>query len=257
MKRLFSLLCVAGLVGSALLFGSPSAFAMNVANDEPAKTEPVKKDAPKAPAEGETKKDADKSPADAKETEPKKEETVPAEAKLYYVKIATSKGDIVVELNNERAPISTKNFLSYVDKKHYEGTIFHRVIPGFMIQGGGMSADMKERGTDKPIKNESSNGLSNARGSIAMARTSALDSATSQFFINVVDNRPLDAGQYAVFGKVVAGMDVVDQIVAVPTTNKLPHQNVPKDPITINTVTRLTDAEAAALTKKAEEPAKK
>ena len=137
------------------------------------------------------------------------------------VRISTSKGDIVVELNVEKAPVTCANFLQYVQDKFYDGTIFHRVIKGFMIQGGGMTADMQQKAVRPPIVNESKNGLKNDRGTIAMARTNAPDSATSQFFINHVNNGPLNYGVqgagYAVFGKVVEGMDVVDKIATVPT----------------------------------------
>ena len=128
------------------------------------------------------------------------------------VEMETSKGTIKIELNEEKAPISVKNFLAYVKDKHYDGLTFHRVIENFMVQGGGYDADQKQRKTKDQIKNESGNGLLNVRGSLAMARTNVLDSATSQFFINVVDNPFLDKGQYAVFGRVTEGMEVVDKI---------------------------------------------
>jgi peptidyl-prolyl cis-trans isomerase A (cyclophilin A) len=135
----------------------------------------------------------------------------------------TTKGKIVVKLDAEKAPISTKNMLDYVDAKFYDGTIFHRVIPGFMVQGGGFTKDLSEKSTKAPIKNEAGNGLSNKRGTLAMARTGVVDSATAQFFINVVDNNRLDHKSnnpnefgYAVFGEVVEGMDVVDAIVNTP-----------------------------------------
>jgi cyclophilin family peptidyl-prolyl cis-trans isomerase len=138
------------------------------------------------------------------------------DAKNPRVVIDTSLGKITIELNAEKAPITVKNFLQYVDDKHYDGTIFHRVIADFMIQGGGFDQDMKENKTREPIKNEADNGLSNARGTIAMARTPDPDSATAQFFINTVDNKRLDKSDdsagYAVFGKVTTGMDVVDKI---------------------------------------------
>lgn len=159
------------------------------------------------------------------------------------VVMQTSMGDITFELNDEKAPISTENFLNYVDKDHYEGLVFHRVIPGFMIQGGGMDAEMRERNTGNPIKNESMNGLSNIRGSIAMARTQAPDSATAQFYINTVDNLGLDGRTnrpgYAVFGKVIEGMEVVDRISAVQTGNVSYYRNVPREPITILSVERI------------------
>lgn len=156
--------------------------------------------------------------------------------------ISTSLGDIKVKLNAEKAPISTENFLKYVEKKHYEGTTFHRVIKTFMIQGGGHLPDMTEKTTElAPIKNEAKNGLSNLRGTIAMARTNDVDSATSQFFINVVDNQKLDHVDnnrygYAVFGEVVSGMDVVDKIRDVSTTTKGDYANVPEKPVMIKSV---------------------
>lgn len=152
------------------------------------------------------------------------------------VRISTSKGDIVVELNQEKAPVSVANFLKYVNENFYDGTIFHRVIKGFMIQGGGMTADMRQKQTNPPIVNEAKNGLKNDRGTIAMARTSDPDSATSQFFINHADNDFLnygvrDAG-YAVFGKVVEGMDVVDAIANVKTRPG----DVPAETVVINSI---------------------
>ena len=152
------------------------------------------------------------------------------------VRLATSMGDVVLELDKEKAPKSVDNFVEYVKAGHYDGTVFHRVIQTFMIQGGGMKPDMSEKPTRPPIPLEAGNGLSNLRGTVAMARTSMPNSATSQFFINVVDNQRLDAagGGYAVFGKVTEGMDVVDKIKSVTTGNKGPHQNVPVQPILIN-----------------------
>ena len=160
------------------------------------------------------------------------------------VKLATSMGDIVVELNPDKAPKSVANFLQYVREKHYDGTIFHRVIDGFMIQGGGFTADMVQKPMRAPIPLEAANGLKNDKYTLAMARTSAPDSATAQFFINVKDNAMLNAPQpdghgYAVFGKVVEGQDVVDKIKAVATGNKGPYQNVPNTPITIQSATVL------------------
>jgi cyclophilin family peptidyl-prolyl cis-trans isomerase len=149
------------------------------------------------------------------------------------VKLETSMGDIVIELDRQTAPITVRNFLGYVESGFYDGTIFHRVMPGFMIQGGGLTKQMVEKKTRKPIISEAKNGLSNMRGTIAMARTSDPDSATSQFFINHRDNAFLDyiddnkAG-YAVFGKVIKGMDVVDAIAAVKTTIKSATMNNPK-----------------------------
>ncbi len=155
------------------------------------------------------------------------------------VKLSTSLGDIVVELDREKAPKTVDNFLQYVKAGHYDGTIFHRVIENFMIQGGGMMPDMSEKATRAPIPLESRSGLTNVRGTLAMARTMVPDSATAQFFINVKDNPFLDQANardgngYAVFGKVVAGMDVVDKIKAVPVADKGGHQNVPKAPVII------------------------
>jgi len=158
------------------------------------------------------------------------------------VKLTTSMGDIVVQLNPEKAPKTVANFLQYVREKHYDGTIFHRVIDGFMIQGGGFTADMVQKPMRAPIPLEASNGLKNDKYTIAMARTSAPDSATAQFFINVNDNAMLNAPQpdghgYAVFGKVVEGQEVVDKIKAVAVSNKGPYQNVPNTPVTINSAT--------------------
>jgi len=155
------------------------------------------------------------------------------------VKLATTMGDIVVELDSAKAPRSTANFLQYVKDGHYNGTVFHRVIDNFMIQGGGMTAELAQKPTRAPIPLESRNGLDNVRGTLAMARTADPNSATSQFFINVKDNPFLNAANsrdgsgYAVFGKVVAGMDVVDKIRLVPTTTRGPHQNVPAEPVVI------------------------
>jgi peptidyl-prolyl cis-trans isomerase A (cyclophilin A) len=155
------------------------------------------------------------------------------------VKLATSMGDIVMELDAAKAPKSVDNFVQYVKAGHYDGTVFHRVIDNFMIQGGGMTPDMKQKATRAPIPLESRNGLNNVRGSVAMARTSDPGSATAQFFISVKDNAFLDAANspdgngYAVFGKVVAGMDVVDKIRAVPTGAN----NVPVQPVIIKTAT--------------------
>lgn len=161
--------------------------------------------------------------------------------KAPTVKMTTSMGVIVIELNPDKAPITVANFLAYVKSGHYNGTIFHRVIPNFMIQGGGFSPEMREKPTQAPIKNEASNGLKNLRGTIAMARLPNPDSATSQFFINHSGNAPLDyAGPgregYAVFGKVLSGMDVVDKIAGVQTTQVGPHRNVPATPVVIETV---------------------
>jgi peptidyl-prolyl cis-trans isomerase A (cyclophilin A) len=150
----------------------------------------------------------------------------------------TTLGNFEVELFDKEAPISAQNFQEYVDEGFFDGMLFHRVIPGFMVQGGGFAPGMKQKKTRAPIKNEASNGLKNQRGTLAMARTNVVDSATAQFFINLVDNAFLDhAGPanygYAVFGKVTSGMDVVDQIAKVATTNRSGHQNVPATDVVI------------------------
>ncbi|WP_410013251.1 peptidylprolyl isomerase A [Sodalis sp. C49] len=154
-----------------------------------------------------------------------------------HVLLTTSAGNIELALDNQKAPVAVKNFVDYVNSGFYNNTIFHRVIPGFMVQGGGFNQDLTQKTTQAPIKNEADNGLRNLRGAVAMARTNDKDSATSQFFINVADNAFLDHGQrdfgYAVFGKVVKGMDVADKIAQVPTKNVGPYQNVPVKPVTI------------------------
>ena len=154
--------------------------------------------------------------------------------------VFTSMGDIKIELYKDKAPITVENFLSYVSDKFYDGTIFHRVIPGFMIQGGGFTSDMNQKPAKPPIKNEADNGLRNERGTIAMARTNVVDSATSQFFINQVDNDFLNNGGgdfgYAVFGKVVEGMDVVDKISAVKTGSKGMNRDVPLETVVVESV---------------------
>jgi cyclophilin family peptidyl-prolyl cis-trans isomerase len=166
------------------------------------------------------------------------------EEKNPVVTIETSMGTIKVELNAEKAPITVKNFLGYVDDKFYDGVIFHRVIPNFMIQGGGMLPGMKEKGTKLPIKNEGGNGLDNERGTLAMARTGVPDSATAQFFINLKANTFLDRANsqdgvgYAVFGKVIDGMDVVDKIAGVSTGKRGPHGDVPIDDVVIKSIRR-------------------
>ncbi len=168
--------------------------------------------------------------------------STPALAANPVVVMETSMGTIKIELFADKAPVTVKNFLGYVADKHYDGLLFHRVIPNFMIQGGGMKPGMIETRTKAAIKNESSNGESNARGTIAMARTDAPNSATAQFFINVVDNSKLDKARYqdgvgyCVFGKVIEGMDVVDKIRNVRTTTKGRHDDVPVEDVTIKSV---------------------
>lgn len=161
------------------------------------------------------------------------------------VVMETSLGDVEIELEDAKAPVTVKNFLSYVDESFYDGTVFHRVIPNFMVQGGGFTAAMEQKPTKKPIKNEADNGLKNLRGTIAMARTMIVDSATAQFFINSVDNGFLDFKApnprgygYAVFGTVISGMDVIDKISAVETTFKGGMQDVPRTPVVIKTIRR-------------------
>ena len=162
---------------------------------------------------------------------------------MKKVTMETSMGTITLELDDAKAPETVANFVQYATDGHYNGTIFHRVIDGFMIQGGGFTKDMNQKETREPIRNEAMNGLKNFRGTIAMARTMVVDSATSQFFINLVDNSFLDFQNptpqgfgYAVFGKVVDGMDVVDQIAKVKTGFAGPHQNVPEEAIVIKKV---------------------
>ncbi|MGF6555108.1 peptidyl-prolyl cis-trans isomerase A (cyclophilin A) [Pseudomonas sp. S30_BP2TU TE3576] len=160
--------------------------------------------------------------------------------KAPHVLLDTSNGPVEIELDPVKAPISTKNFLQYVDSGFYNNTIFHRVIPGFMVQGGGFTQQMQQKETKTPIKNESKNGLHNVRGTLSMARTSDPDSATSQFFINVKDNDFLDQGDgYAVFGKVVKGMENVDIIVNSPTTVRGGMKDVPADPVFIKSAKRI------------------
>ena len=163
---------------------------------------------------------------------------------VHNVVLETSHGAITLELDEDKAPATVKNFLGYVDDKFYDGTVFHRVIPDFMIQGGGFAPGLRQKTTKATIKNESANGLLNKRGTLAMARTSAPDSATAQFFINVKDNSFLDKANaqdkvgYCVFGKVVEGLDVVDKIKAVPTGRRGMHENVPLQDVTIQSVRR-------------------
>ena len=167
--------------------------------------------------------------------------SVAALAANPLVEIQTNQGKIVAELYADKAPKSTANFVQYANDGFYDGTVFHRVIDGFMIQGGGFTQDMTQKATRAPIENEAKNGLKNTVGTLAMARTNAPHSATAQFFINLVDNAPLDYPSfdgwgYAVFGKVTQGMDVVQKIAKVQTGNKGPHQNVPMQPVVIQSV---------------------
>ena len=162
------------------------------------------------------------------------------------VKMSTSLGDIDIEMLPEDAPITVENFLAYVDAGHFDGLVFHRVIPNFVIQGGGFTPDMQQRDTRAPIKNEADNGLKNLRGTLSMARTNVVDSATSQFFVNLVDNAFLDHSAktdqgwgYAVFARVIDGMDVVDEIAAVKTGNVGPYGDVPVEPVVIEKAERV------------------
>jgi peptidyl-prolyl cis-trans isomerase A (cyclophilin A) len=174
------------------------------------------------------------------------------------VVLETSLGRIKIGLYDDKSPVSTENFLKYVRKGQYNGTLFHRVMPNFMIPGGGMTQDMNEKPTDPPIRNEARNGVRTSRGTVAMARTNAPDSATAQFFINVRDNPSLDYGirgaGYAVFGEVIEGMDVVDKITGVATTTKGIYQNVPVTPIVLKRAREAGGAAAPAATNPA--PAK-
>jgi cyclophilin family peptidyl-prolyl cis-trans isomerase len=167
------------------------------------------------------------------------------QGKNPVVEMDTSEGKIKIELFADKSPVTVKNFLKYVDDKHYDGTIFHRVISDFMIQGGGFAPGMKEKRTRAPIKNESANGVANKRGTLAMARTGIPDSATSQFFINVKDNAFLDKANardkvgYAVFGRVIEGLDVVDRIRKVETADRGGHESVPVRDVAIKSVRRV------------------
>ena len=162
------------------------------------------------------------------------------------IRFETTHGDFTVELDEKSAPISAKNFLRYVDEGYFDGTIFHRVIPGFMIQGGGFTADMEHKAGREPIRNEADNGLKNLRGSLAMARTNDLHSATSQFFINLVDNDFLNnrTGNfgYAVFGRVVEGIEVIDKIAKLKTGRRGGHDDVPAESVVINSARRSSAA---------------
>jgi peptidyl-prolyl cis-trans isomerase A (cyclophilin A) len=182
------------------------------------------------PVRAQAQGDAAADPSAAKEAAP-------------MVELQTSEGAIRIALESDEAPVTVKNFLAYVDAGFYDGTIFHRVIPGFMVQGGGFTPGMEQKDTRAPIRNEADNGLKNLRGTLAMARTQAKDSATAQFFINLSDNAFLDHGArdfgYAVFGRVVDGMDVVDRIAEVETGRKGMHADVPVEPVVIESARRV------------------
>jgi peptidyl-prolyl cis-trans isomerase B (cyclophilin B) len=205
-----------------------SVFAMSAASAQVPATSTTAKPAP-------AKTDAKKSPTKAKNNSCK-----PEKGMTVKVKLTTSMGDMTLELNEEKAPISSANFIKYVQAGHYDGTIFHRVISNFMIQGGGFTKDMQQKKVNDSIKNESTNGLKNDLYTVAMARTNVRDSATSQFFINVKNNDFLNySGEqpsghgYAVFGKIIEGMDIVDKMKAVRTSTVGPHGDVPVETITI------------------------
>jgi cyclophilin family peptidyl-prolyl cis-trans isomerase len=194
-----------------------------------------------APAAEEPVEKTEPAPVPEKKAEPQAKKSAPAGNPMVVME--TSKGTMRIELYPDKAPETVANFLRYVDDGFYDGTIFHRVIKGFMIQGGGMTPDMNEKANRAPIKNESANGLANLRGTLAMARTSDPHSATSQFFINHVTNIPLNRGErdewgYCVFGKVIEGIEVVDTIATVATGNKGPHANVPAEPVLIKSARR-------------------
>jgi len=160
------------------------------------------------------------------------------------VRFETSLGNFTIELFEKEAPLTARNFLQYVDDGHFDGTVFHRVIPGFVVQGGGMTADMRQKPTRAPIRNEAANGLKNRRGTLSMARTNDPNSATSQFFVNLVDNAFLDPGRggagYAVFGCVTEGMNVIDKMAEVRTGSKGMHQDVPLEPVVVNKAVRVS-----------------
>lgn len=203
--------------------------------------ERIEADPADTPVESRTAKGSE---AETEKPAPKDAEPEPATGGPARVKIETTMGDIVIELNEEKAPVTTKNFLQYVKDGFYSGTIFHRVIPNFMIQGGGMTVDMVKKRTHSPIVNEASNGLKNDRGTIAMARMDPPDSATSQFFINHKNNNSLNytgPGNpgYVVFGKVVSGLEVVDKIAGVKTAVRFGMPDVPVEPVIIKSVTVL------------------
>jgi peptidyl-prolyl cis-trans isomerase A (cyclophilin A) len=168
-----------------------------------------------------------------------------AERMTKHVRFETSLGDFTVELYEDEAPATVENFLRYVDDGHFDGTVFHRVIPGFVVQGGGMTAEMRQKPTRAPIRNEADNGLKNRRGTLSMARTNDPNSATSQFFVNLVDNIALDPGRggagYAVFGCISDGMAVVDQMAKARTGNKGMHQDVPLEPILVKKAGRVPE----------------
>lgn len=227
---------------------SATMLLAGVARAQESKPEDKPKTTQPAPADKKDDKPAGGGSGGGTSAQPAEKAPEKAVSNVEYVKLTTRKGDIYLKLDRAKAPISTENFLKYVDKKYYDGTIFHRVIPSFMVQGGGFTSDMKPKeGQDKPISNEWQNGLKNKRGSVSMARTANPNSATSQFFINNVDNpfldQPRDGAAYAVFGEVVAGMEVVDEITKVKTTSRGGNENVPVEPVTITSATRVKETD--------------
>jgi peptidyl-prolyl cis-trans isomerase B (cyclophilin B) len=193
-----------------------------------------------------SKSRTEKAPSDTnKQHQTQKEIIKEHPVQNTQVRLTTNYGDIVIELDTQKAPVTTANFLEYVEQGHYDDTIFHRVIPGFMIQGGGFTADMQKKKTNPPIKNEASNGLKNLTGTLAMARTNNPDSATSQFFISLADNVFLDYTAanpgYAVFGRVIEGMDTVNKIDAVKTGVTKGMKDVPIDPVVIESAKLVTN----------------
>jgi len=240
LRFLFLLTLAIGLVITTGCGGTPppEEKAEPETKAEPATPPPAEPPPAEEPVEKE-----ETAPAPEKKAEPQAKKSAPAGNPV--VAMETSKGTIRIELYPDKAPETVANFLRYVDDGHFNGTIFHRVMKGFMIQGGGMTADMNEKPTRAPIKNESANGLANLRGTIAMARTGDPHSATSQFFINHVTNIVLNRGErdewgYCVFGKVIDGIDVVDAIAVVPTGTKGMHSDVPREPVMIKSVRRVT-----------------
>ncbi len=231
-------------VMTILVAVAAAVLSVGVARGQESKPE----DKPKTTQPAGEKKDDKPTGGAGSSAQPAEKAPEKAVSNVEYVKLSTSKGDIFLKLDAAKAPVSVANFLKYVDKKYYDGTVFHRVIPNFMIQGGGFTADMKQKdGLDKPITNEWQNGLKNKRGSVAMARTANPNSATSQFFINNVDNpfldQPRDGAAYAVFGEVVAGMEVVDEITKVKTTTRGMNENVPVEPVTITSAVRVKETD--------------
>lgn len=236
------------MFGLILMAGLP-ALAADAKDASTSKTSTETASETKSETKTDAKADA-KSKTDSKEKSAgKKESAKKGDSKVSDTKpvviVETNMGNIEIELNAEKAPISVKNFLRYVDEGFYSGTIFHRVIKDFMIQGGGFTKGMEQKSTHEQIKNEATNGLKNDRGTIAMARTSVVDSATAQFFINTVDNAFLNHSSpdprgygYAVFGRVTSGMDVVDKIRAVPTTMKSGMSDVPVETVEIKSIKR-------------------